>query len=104
MRKMNREFAREANADDKIKLEIGGEKAELVSGFVCGVENRTKGKTTEVGSYLGNPHDEELFFHSFHAVIKTVIKTKAAIGEDEDDIKAFLAVVFKHAIEEMFEN
>lgn len=54
----------------------------------------------QVGAYLGDPKDEENLYFSLQSIIRSAIKAKKAIGEDEDDIKAFLAVVFKNAIED----
>ena len=99
---MKKEIIKGAKKNESIELSVAGQKVNLICGFIGGVEaNKEK---DQVGAYLGDPKDEVNLFHSLNSIIRSAIKAKRAIGENDDDIKAFLAVVFKHAIEKELKN
>ena len=94
---MKEETTKRVKKTESIKVSVGGQTVNLACGFIGGVEaNKDK---DEVGVYLGDPSDEFGLFYSLHSVIRSAIKAKKAIGEDDEDIRAFLAVVIERAIE-----
>ena len=93
---MIEEHIKRAKEKEIIKLEVMGQKVNLICGFVGGIEaNKDK---DQVGVYLGDPKDEVGLYYSLHSIIRSAIKAKREIGESDADIGAFLATVFEQAI------
>jgi hypothetical protein len=93
---MKDEIIKKAKKTESIQLSVAGQKLDLLCGFVGGVEaNEDK---DQIGAYLGDPSDEKGMRYSLNSIIRSAIKAKRTLGEDNEDIRAFLEVVFEEAI------
>lgn len=97
---MKKDFVKKAKKNEAIQIRVADEVVMLKCGFIGGVEAHKD--NDQIGAFLGNPEDELNMYYSLEAILRSAIKAKQAVGEDEDDIRAFLAVCFKKAIDKGF--